>query len=163
MIEHTRATWREVEIPKDIQKYIQKEVKEALGSGDDFQDHIIRVTYSIFKYVKTLACANLRLKAKREDVDKAFEFIDEKLAFIREFKSKIDESVAIGIVNTLMDRQTSIAKEFKGKEFRKKEVLDYVNELAEVPVTDKTITRDLNVLTRKGIAKKVAHGKWKIV
>ena len=163
MIAHTRATWREVEIPKDIQKYIQKKVKEALGSGDDFQDHIIRVTYSIFKYVKTLACANLRLKAKKEDVDKAFEFIDERLAFLREFKSKLDESVVIGVVSTPTVRQTAIAKEFKGKEFRKKEVLEYVNELAEVPVTDKTIARDLNELTKRGIAKKVGHGKWNIV
>ena len=163
MIAYTRATWREVDIPKDIQKYIRKKVKEALGSGDDFQDHIIRVTYSIFKYVKTLACANLRLKAKKEDVDKAFEFIDEKLAFLQEFKNKLDESVEVGSVSTPMARQTAIAKEFKDKEFRKKEVLDHVNELAELPVSDKTITRDLIELTKKGIVKQVGHGKWMIV
>jgi hypothetical protein len=51
---------------------------------------------------------------------------------------------------------------FTGQQVTKRDVLSKLEELGQI-VADKTVSRDLEVLVKKGKIKKIKHGVWDVI
>jgi MCM2/3/5 family protein len=161
-VAYIRTYFNKVNITDDVIKYLQDkleniaiQVKSIPELDDEFQDFYTRLAVSAQKYVKAITSINLRIVAQKSDVDEAFRFIQTKVDFLKPYLVKLKTPSAERQTITAEDRWRLVEEEFKGKEFRRKEVLALYKK-NDILVSSKTVDRDL----LKAI--KVKHGVYRI-
>lgn len=121
-------------------------------------DIITRLAISVQKYVKAIASARLRTTVLKEDVDLAFVFIKEKLAFLAQLDPfVIPDFTKEGRPPTKEERWGLIYTTHKGQEVDGKIVFENVKKLTGRDISRRTITRDLDEH-----AQKIRHNRWRI-
>jgi hypothetical protein len=168
-----RTRFREVEIPGGVNQYILDRVKEEFGLGKEktgrmdeklIQDNINRVSRSVLRFVKAIACADHNQVASNDDVDRAFKYVGEKLKFLATI-GPADEKLSqdprtLKVKERLADRLIQI----KTSTFR---TGDYVDLLGPFPgeterkSARQAATRDLERLVKGGEIKKTGQGMWR--
>ena len=119
---------------------------------------IVRLVNSAHKYVKAIASAHLRTEVFKEDVDYAFEFIGEKLAFLAKLEPfAVPDFQKENRRPTPEERWHEFVPYHRGKVVEAKFVQEEMNKLTGQDFSIKTVRRDL-----EQHAKKVGHGKWRI-
>ena len=159
------SDYNPITIGDDQRSYIIEKLKELLepykieGEIPEYiSDTYARLIESIFKFIKAIACSNLRIGATSEDVDEALHFIKYKLDFLSQFYREDEKSISI-FEN---DRQIKIHSIFKGQEVTIKGVTERI-QAEGINCSLKTISRDIKYFGQEGHAKKVKHSVWKIL
>lgn len=167
IVAYVRTYFRKAIISDDVRNYIQDKIdmlesenKVMFKDPNILDDIITRLVISVFKYVKAIASARLRIPPTvlKEDVDLAFEFIQEKLAFLAQLEPfAVPDFKKEDRPPTKEERWGLIYKTFKGQEVGVKIVFECVKSQTGYEVSPKTITRDLNEHARK-----TGRGRWRI-
>jgi ribosome-associated translation inhibitor RaiA len=150
IVAYVRSNFFKVEISSDINKYItgkirqiKKENKENASKSTALAGSITRIAISIQKHIKAIASARLSLKAKKEDVDLAFDFISEKLSFLSTLEDLKVPDFKKGQKPGPDERAKLLIDNFKGKEITVDEAKIFIKDKTEYEFTEKTIKRDL--------------------
>ena len=167
LIAFLRTRYEEVFIPDDVAQYMKVKLAEAIkpyegnkNFMDNYEDMQNRISLSLQKMIKAIACANMEVNAKKEHVDYAFRFIDQKIKFIASINPvDVNESGSPN-ASDQDQRQRLLARDFYGKEFTAQDGLALVKEKMEGDVSEKTIKRDYEDIGAKLINKK--KGIWSL-
>lgn len=163
IVAYIRTYFRFTEPSRETEKYIKERLEQFI-KGDDRYNNIpngmmTRLAVSILKYAMAISAANLRMSVWEEDIDVAFEFIEEKLNFLTTVNpGDVVDSDAQPDAPSPQNRHEFIRGHFNGQVVSPAEVHDFVAVNYSQPVDKKTISRDL-----KKIGERKAHGKWQIL
>jgi sulfur relay (sulfurtransferase) DsrC/TusE family protein len=152
MVAYLRTYFFKVKISNDINAYIREKIKSIAENNKNssaLSDTITRLAVSVQKYVKAIASSKHSFKASRQDVDRAFKFIEEKLKFLSTFDHVSVPKTLSQKKPTIQGRQVMLREQYKGKEVSVDEVKAYLNEETGFAYADKTIIRDLEQIGRK--------------
>jgi DNA replicative helicase MCM subunit Mcm2 (Cdc46/Mcm family) len=152
MVAHIRTYFYDVEISKEINGYIREKTKNIAEKNKNsalLSDMITRLAISVQRYVKAIASSRLSLKAKKEDVDLAFGFIEEKLKFLSSF-----EHVSVPTAITKKkpgknERLILLKNHFKGQEVTIDLVREYLKNETGFEYAERNVVRDLDQIGRK--------------
>ena len=167
IIAFLRTHYDDVTISEDVGTYIKEKLIEVIKPyeekkyfADNYEDMQNRVSFSVNKYVKAIACANMSKDVSRENVDYAFRFIQEKIKFIASIDPADAEESDTLNASDQNQRQKLLAREFYGKQFTAQDGLALVKEKMEGEVGEKTIKRDYEDINAILINKK--KGIWSL-
>ena len=163
IVAYIRTYFRFTKPSRETEKYIQERLKQFI-QGDDRYNNIpdgmmTRLAVSILKYAMAISAANLRTSVWEEDIDVAFEFIEEKLNFLTTINpGDVVESDAQPDAPSPEHRREFVKAQLKDQIVSPADLHDFITENYPHPVDKKTISRDL-----KKIGERKAHGKWQIL
>lgn len=152
MVAYIRTYFYKVKISDDINTYIRDKIELVVNKNEfssALPDTITRLAISVQRYVKAIASSRQSLKASKEDVDRAFDFIGEKLKFLSTFDHVTVPKTLIQKKPTIQERQAMLREQYKGKEVTVDEIKDYLKKEIDFEYTDRTITRDLEKIGKK--------------
>jgi hypothetical protein len=152
MVAYIRTYFFKVKISDDINAYIREKIKSIAENNKNssvLSDTITRLAISVQRYVKAIASSKHSFKASKEDVDRAFEFIEEKLKFLSTFDHVSIPKTQIQKKPTIDERLVMIKEYYKGKEVSANEVKEFLKKETDFEYTDRTITRDLEKIGKK--------------
>jgi hypothetical protein len=152
MVAYIRTNFFKVEISQQINSYIHNKIKSVVEANEyssSLADSITRLAVSVQKYVKAITGSRQSFKASKEDVDHAFEFIEEKLKFLSTFDHVSIPKTQIQKKPTIDERLVMIKEYYKGKEVSANEVKEFLKKETDFEYTDRTITRDLEKIGKK--------------
>ena len=164
IIAYIRTYFRYTEIPEEVNSYAQQKLynliqeNEFLTNEQLYSGMMTRLAVSINKYALAISSANLQIKVKTEDIDKAFGFISEKIKFLSSFAQDGSQANTDANLSDTKARQKLIYERFHGKIVSVKEIMEYLTSQNEKSVCERTIRRDLDDIG----AENPRHGKWKI-
>jgi hypothetical protein len=174
LVADMRSQWRKVGIPREVNEYALERVKREFGLVEGhittldqrvLESNIPRTARSVHKFIKAIACANHSLTATREDVDRAFDFIREKITFLSTYRednvSPIDPRK-----RHIQDRSEKILAAFGNREFTTGQVIDLLAPAAnaeERKTIRQQVNRDLARLVSDGRLESVRQGRWKLM
>ena len=154
-------------INDDMAGYIKERLKIKLEEKIEYKDfntvnEIVstRIAISLQKFAKAIACSKLKTIVEIEDIDEAFDYLDYKLSFLANYKD-FDRTVDKRSTDK-QSRSQMILKEFNGKKFTKKDVLELL-EKNGISATLRTIDRDIDEMLDGKLLNKVKHGLFEIV
>lgn len=164
IVAYVRTNFSKIEFSAEVSDYIIKRIKylrieysEKFKDPELLADIVTRLAISLQKYVKAIACLNLRSSAKNSDVDYALDFIKYKLDFLASLNIS-DAKHQINVKKlTKKDRIKKILEDFPGKTVNGRAVIARFLDYPEYSVCDKTIRRTLDETGTK-----VGHDKWEI-
>ncbi len=166
IIAFLRTQYDNVNISEKVGNYIKQKLIAAIKPyegkqyfADNNEDMQNRVSFSVYKFVKAIACANMQIEVSKEHVDYAFQFIDEKIKFIAGIDPNEEHVSAIISGDDPTTRKDMIAKEFNKKEFTMQEVLSFIKPKMTREIDERTIRRDLTEMGAKIIKK----GIWSFI
>jgi hypothetical protein len=162
-----RSKHRVVSFSENVNNHMGKQLEKALAplkadssKADIVQAMELRLTNSVYKLVKAIACANATTEAREDFVDYAMKFVQSKIEFIGSI-SPGNLPAQHPNVNDQPARQELIRREFSGKEqFTVADVLNFVRDKMDGNITDRTLIRDLKDLGAKLVNKK--KGLWSL-
>ena len=160
-----RSQNRSVRFTDEINGYIRKNIASSLlplKSDPKYDNNLqavqLRLTNSVYKLVKAIACANDTSVAREEFVDYAMKFVDSKVKFIASIEPEDESAIKPG-ADDQQARQGLIRGKFLGKKnFTISEVADYVRSSMDGTISEKTLKRDLKQLGAK--TGKGTNAKW---
>ena len=171
LIAYQRSVWREVDIPPDVNQYIFERVERAFGLTESsettvsekfIQQNIHRVSRSVLKFVKAITCADHNPIASKEDVDRAFTYVEEKIKFLGTLTEDEPPRPGNPRVEEMVRRQERILAHIKKRQFT---TADYVRAMGpfasgrEEKSARQAATRDLTRLRGKTVTK-LRQGVW---
>lgn len=161
IIAFLRKQYSNIFLPEEVADYIRTKLDAAIepyrGQGEfdtNYQTTQNRISFSVQKLVKAIACANMDVNVTKEHVDYAFKFINEKIRFIASIDAKEAEELAAPDINDRDERKELLAREFHGKEFTAKEARELLVSKMEGEISVKTVGRDLKELGARIVNKK---------
>jgi DNA replicative helicase MCM subunit Mcm2 (Cdc46/Mcm family) len=152
MVAYIRTYFFKVKISDDINAYIREKIKSIAENNKNssvLSDTITRLAISVQRYVKAIASSKHSFKASKQDVDHAFEFIEEKLKFLSTFDHVSIPKTMIQKKPTIQGRHAMLKEHYKGKEVSVDEVKEYLKKETGFAYADKTIIRALEQIGRK--------------
>jgi spore cortex formation protein SpoVR/YcgB (stage V sporulation) len=152
MVAYIRTNFYKVEISAEINDYIREKIKSITENNKNssvLSDTITRLAISVQRYVKAIASSKHSFKASRQDVDRAFEFIEEKLKFLSTFGHVSVPMTQIQRNPTPQERQAMLREQYKGKEISVDETKEYLKKETGYEYGDKTVVRDLEKIGKK--------------
>ena len=173
MVAYLRTMHHTITISEEMAAYIQEQFQKIIDANRDYvqltqfftlQQNAARMAHSIQKISVASARARRDWAVKKEDVDRTFEFIADKLHFLQNYESllSVPDFKARGVSDGKTIRREAIRKQFGGKTSQEKEIRAYLSENAKAlgirKVTRKTIYGDLEDL--KAVSEK--RGFWTI-
>lgn len=174
LVAYMRTYWREVGIPVEVNEYALRRVKEefgVVGGHSTFLDarvlesNITRTARSVHKFVKAIACADHNPVATKGDVDRAFEFIREKIRFLATYREEDISSMIDPRRARIQERLDRIVAAFGNREFTTGQVIDMqepgANE-GERKTIRQQVNRDLERLVHADRLESVRQGRWKL-
>ncbi len=152
IVAYLRTNFFEVKINQDINAYIRAKIESVVDANEfspSLANSITRLAISVQKYVKAIASSIHGFKATKEDVDLAFDYIEEKLKFLSTFDHASIPKTLSQKKLTIQERQVMLREQYKGKEVSVDEVKAYLKKETGFAYADKTIIRDLEHIGRK--------------
>ena len=152
IVAYLRTNFFEVKINQDINAYIRAKIESVVDANEfspSLPNSITRLAISVQKYVKAIASSRHSFRASKEDVDHAFEFIEEKLKFLSTFDHVSVPKTQIQRNPTPQERQAMLRENFKGKEVTIDQIKDYLKKEIGFEYTDRNIVRDLDQIGMK--------------
>ena len=115
-----------LEFPKEIRDYIKarhtkliEEYRPLMVQYEHFSDFIIRLVISIYRFTAAISIMNDRNKPAKDDVDFAFQFVDQKMAFIKSLVEEIEaKKIKTDRPPKRKERQKWLLKYFAGSEIK---------------------------------------------
>ncbi|MHB1050657.1 MAG: spore photoproduct lyase family protein [Bacteroidota bacterium] len=167
LIAYLRSTYLSTFITEEVAEYIKEKLTNVTKPyihvpyfKSNYEDMQIRISFSVQKMLKAIACANRKTHVTKDDVDYAFGFVAEKIKFIASIDSAKETVSAIIDGNNPVQRQELYIKHFKDMEFTAKKGADLIKQETGIKVDEKTIKRDYKVIGAKIVNKK--KGLWSI-
>jgi hypothetical protein len=172
LVAYMRAHWREVRVPPDVNAYIFNRVKQEFGlvkGGSSAMDQrvlegsIARTARSVQKLIKAIACADHKLTATKEDVDRALVFIRAKVHFLSTYR-EIKPAPFDPRKRRIHDRVENILQAFGRQEFttgQAEAIQGATEDVDDVKTRRQRVTRDLDRLVAEGRLERVGHGRWR--
>jgi len=167
LIAYLRSEYAVVEIPAEISAYARRKHEQLLEVNRDqlqklnlLGDFQTRIVNGIDKLVFAIARGNARAVACRDDVDRAFRFVQTKMEFIASIEPFTipEEWGRLSKKEEIQHRREFILKKFAGQEVKVSQVFDDHQENYNGPkVTEDTIRTDL-----EKIAIKPRHGYFRV-
>jgi len=164
IIAYLATYFRMVDIPSNVNEYARLKISKLFKANEKLtkisqnkilEFNAVRLARSVHKFVKAIACSETRLRATKKDVDRAFEFIEEKLKFLALYEPLI---IPGGLLNSRSDakkkRQELLADVFrKKKQFTYEEAKKvYVDKFGQ-SASSRTLDRDIKEMVGTTIEK----------
>jgi hypothetical protein len=152
MVAYIRTYFYKVKISDDINTYIRDKIKLVVEKNEfssALPDTITRLAISVQRYVKAIASSKHSFNASREDVDRAFEFIEEKLKFLSTLNHVSVPKALTRKMPTLQERRAMLREKFKGKDVKVDEIKKYLKKVIGFEYTDRNVVRDLEQIGTK--------------
>jgi DNA repair photolyase len=101
IVAHLRTYWHKVMVPPEVETYIVDKIQSEFkidGSTPQtlskkvVQDNINRVTRSVFKFIKALACVDRQEIATTEHVDRVLTYVRDKIKFLEVFSGENNDT-----------------------------------------------------------------------
>jgi DNA replicative helicase MCM subunit Mcm2 (Cdc46/Mcm family) len=173
LVAYMRAHWREVRVPPDVNAYIFNRVKQEFGlvkGGSPalgqrvLEGSIARTARSVHKLIKAIACADHKLTATKEDVDRALVFIRAKVHFLSTYR-EINPAPLDPRKRRIHDRLENILQAFGRKEFTTSQAEAIQGAAADgegAKTIRQRVMRDIALLVAAGRLERVRHGTWRV-
>ena len=152
IVAYIRTNFFKIEISVEINDYIREKIKsitEININSSVLSDTITRLAISVQRYVKAIAKSRQSFEASKDDVDRAFGFIGEKLKFLSTFDHVSVPKSLIKKKPTKQERQAILKENFKGKEVTIDQIKDYLKKEIGFEYNDRNIVRDLDQIGKK--------------
>jgi DNA repair photolyase len=174
LVAHLRTYWHTITITKEMSDYMTRMFEKIVDANKlkykEFAEfymleaNAVRMAHSIIKMCVASARARRVYQVERVDVDRAFDFIVEKLKFLQTYEKYLDvPDYSSDKVDTDKEiRQKAIRKEFGEKTTSVDKILEYLQKNSttlNVPdITKKTVYDDLKEIK----ARRVKKGIWQV-
>ena len=164
MVAYMRTAFNYIDYSDEINEYIISEIEKIrtkFQSSSDNSELIQKVNtrlgISIKKYTKAIANVNCDLTAKQEYVDRALEFVEEKLKFLYQIESTISSKNQEDYrLTTPQERRIFLQNKLSGQVVTNKQVAKALG------LTDSEAEKKVVYNTLIGFATHMSKGKWRI-
>jgi hypothetical protein len=125
-----------------------------------------RISISLKKISKAIACIDHRQEIIESDIDEAFSYIQYKIDYLSRMSeldmNATEESNPVSTIEhiTAQDRQDEIIRILRLQPMRTQEILEKINSWSGNSYDRKTIGRDLNLLKEEGLVESLKQGVW---
>ncbi len=158
------------EIKDKEAEYISTKLNDIISGNSKYKetqkllkDYIIRMSISIQKYAKAIACSDLSPIVRKYHVDEAFEFIFHKLKFLSEFTSDDTKKLYTPAGFDQESRIEAIYAEYKGKVVKLKDMHAFIENKFQIEISERAVRRDLDLMVMREEASKPKQKHWKIL